>query len=93
MTDAEWKFLTRCHAEGEAWFVPAQTRMVKRLLRTGLLSVIPKVTRYNPMRGSTERRATPKGALPQLEVGEGSYTPAPEAIVDFKASARKLEVE
>lgn len=72
MTPAEEKFLTRLHADGEAWFVPAQTRMVRRLIRVGLVSVIPKVTRYNPLRGSHERRCTPKGELPQQTIGGGS---------------------
>lgn len=59
-TAAEERLIEACQRDGEAWFVPSQTRMVRRLLRTGVLSCIPKVTRYNPLRGSTERRVTLK---------------------------------
>ncbi len=62
MTAAEERFLDRCARDGEAWFVPSQTRMVRRLIRQGLLSCIPKTTRYNRLRGSHERRVTPKEA-------------------------------
>lgn len=65
MTPAEERFLEKCRRDGEAWFVPAQSRMVRRLIRQGLLSCIPKTTRYNPLRGSHERRVTPKGLEPE----------------------------
>ena len=60
MTPAEQKLLGTVERNGEAWIVPAQARMVRRLIRQGLLSCIPKVTRPNPLRGSTERRVTAK---------------------------------
>lgn len=60
MTPAEEKLLEACARDGEAWITPSQTRMVRRLIRQGLISCIPKLTRYNPVRGSTERRVTPK---------------------------------
>lgn len=65
MTPAEERLLDTCRRDGEAWIVPAQTQMVRRLIRAGLLSCIPKVTRYNVVRGSRERRVTPKGLDPQ----------------------------
>lgn len=59
-TTAEQRLVDACTRNGEAWVVPAQTRMVRRLIRVGVLSCIPLVTRYNPLRGSTERRVTLK---------------------------------
>lgn len=64
LTAAEQRIVDACARDGEAWFVPAQTRVVRRLIRSGVLSCIPKVTRYNPLRGSTERRATLKDGGP-----------------------------
>lgn len=57
-TKAEHNLLEQIRREGEAWIVPAQHRMARRLLRRGVISAIPKVTRYNAVRGSTERRVT-----------------------------------
>ncbi len=76
MTAAEERFLDKCARDGEAWFVPSQTRMVRRLIRQGLPSCIPKATRYNRLRGSHERRVTPKATRPgadeQLDLLGGS---------------------
>lgn len=59
-TAAEQRIVDACVLDGEYWFVPAQTRVVKGLIRRGVLSCIPTVRRYNPLRGSKERRVTLK---------------------------------
>lgn len=58
MTKAEERLLETCRLEGEAWVAPSQHRMVRRLIRLGLLSCLPPRRRYNSLRGTTERRVT-----------------------------------
>lgn len=57
MTKSEQAFIDRADEYGHVWFVPAQVVMIRRLAARGVIT-IDEETRYNRLRGATERRAT-----------------------------------
>lgn len=57
LTPAEERLLAVVERDGEAWFIPKEGRMVKRLADERRLTIAPE-SRYNELRDSWERRVT-----------------------------------
>lgn len=66
-TAAEQRFLDLCE-QGEGWAAPAQLVMVRQLAWRGLIQITDE-TRYNPRRGTTERRCLIVKSLTKSDTG------------------------
>lgn len=61
LTSAEERLIGVLQRDGEVWYVPAQSRMVQRLEKRGLLKITDD-RRFNQRKVISERRAIPDGA-------------------------------
>jgi hypothetical protein len=58
LTQRQQKFVDAVNRDGEGWYVPSQSKLVKYLAQLGYLTITDE-TRFNGPKGSRERKVVP----------------------------------